>query len=374
MVRTVKTASCVIIVAALLGSVGPSYADTGLIRDNLAAVGVEGPDALHHHQSAVLRALDEIERRMGRGKPTFPRARKLHRLLHKHYLREYIPGSDGLQLIPDLGRFNCLSGSIFYGLAARRLGFGVTLLHDPGHLLLQLSMDDRVAVVETTLRDGFDKAPGRSSLPGSGEIPDLMPPTVGRYAPGSGRIELPLEATVGFTWLNRAWRALERGETTASADYVLLAGRRLEELEQVAGARGLLARAFNIDYESGRFDAAYHTASIETRLFPTMTTSRDRLLAVAMKRIEQASDADDPDTAEAILDEAGRLCSGGADVARLERQAWPLIAASAVRLEEWEQAARAARAYAEVEPDPVEAERFVSWVESRRVDPATARR
>lgn len=342
-----------------------------LIRDNLVAVGVQGPDALYHHQTAVLRALDDVERRMGRGKPTYTRARKLHQLLHRHYLRDYRPGADGVHLIPDLGRYNCLSGSIFYGLAARRLGFGVTLLHDPGHLLLRLSMNDRVAVVETTLRDGFDRRKDGSPLPGDVGDPDLMPPTVGRHLPGSGRAEFPLESTVSFTWLNRAWRKLERGETTRSADYVLLAAGRIPELETVAGARGLLARAFNMDYESGRFEAAYHIARVDMKLFPSMTTSRDRLLAVAVKRIENATDSGDLDSAESILEEVRRLGAKGPDVLRLERRAWPLVVSAAVRLSEWERARRAARAYAEVEPDPVEAERLLEWIESRQVDPET---
>ncbi len=346
--------------------------DLELIRDNLVAVGVEGPDALYHHQTAVLRALDDVEQRMGRGKPTYPRARKLHHLLHRHYLRDYRPGADGVHLIPGLGRYNCLSGSIFYGLAARRLGFGVTLLHDPGHLLLRLEMDDRVAVIETTLRDGFDRQETGSRLPGEAGAPDLMPPTVGRHLPGSGRAEYPLESTVAFAWLNRAWRTLERGETTRSAAYVLLAAGRLPELETVAGARGLLARAFNMDYESGRFEAAYQVARVDMKLFPSMTTSRDRLIAVAVKRIEDATDSGDLDAAESILADVRHLGSAGPDIIRLERRAWPLVAAAAVRLAEWERARLAAHAYAEVEPDAVEAERLRAWIESREADPETA--
>ena len=138
------------------------------------------------------------------------------------------------------------------------------------------------------------------------------------------------------------------------------------------GARGLLARALSTDYESGRFEAAYHVARIDVQLFPEMTTSRDRMLAVALKRIEDASDSDDPKTAETILEEVRRLCEGGPDIVRLERRGWPIIVATAVRLADWERARRAARAYAEVEPDPVEAARLASWVESRHSDPETA--
>jgi hypothetical protein len=53
------------------------------------------------------------------------------------------------------------------------------------------------------------------------------------------------------------------------------------------------------------------------------------------------------------------------DVARFEREMCPHIAAAAVRAADWTRALRMASRYAKSEPDTFEAERFLSWVESR---------
>jgi len=303
------------------------------------------------------------------------RAHRLHELLQKRYLRRYEPTADGLRAIRERGAYNCLSATLLYGLAARRLGFEAFVLERPSHLRLRLRSGDQTVDVETTQRYGFDRvsawqgpqAPGAEEMRTGGIGPMRAAPLANAYR------EVSLEAALGFARLNRAWREIEAGRATEAAEHARVAASHLPEPGGPDGEelQRLFARAFRAEYESGRFEEALVIARHDAAVFRDRTTSRDRLLAAAAKVIEDAADGGDPARAETILsDTAGRV-SGTRDAERIVRQMAPIVAASAVRTADFERATRLAERYAEAEPDPIEGARLRAWVEARRSDATT---
>jgi hypothetical protein len=357
----------------------PEETGTRLVVEALQAVGVVDASERLERQREVRRALDRVVSGMGQGRPTYRRAARLHRLLHREFFLHYREDADGLDQIARAGEFNCLSATLFYGLAARELGYEVEVLESPGHVRLGLEIRGRRIDVETTSPRGFDRRRRASNR--SRETTDMLHgvPGVATAATVAGAragsyTEFPLESAVGFAWLNTAWRALEAGDSSDAARRVLESRRFLPDLStQEDRVRRLLSRAFRTDYESGRFESAYRIAAVEVGLFPTTTTARDRLLAAAVKRVEDLCDADTPGLAEAVVADVRRVVVSGLDLTRFERRAWPLVTAAAVRHSDWGLARRAAENYAEVEPDSVEARRVVDWVARRRSEAVAVR-
>jgi hypothetical protein len=368
------------LVIAISAANEPALVEAELVRAALSPVWGEDPTGLAQAQDAVRREIARLVGRMGEGRPSYRRGARLHRILHRDYLRTYRSDADGLQQIVLDGEYNCLSATLFYGLVARALGYEVEVLEYPGHLLLGLKVDGRRVEVETTSPHGFD----RQRHTGAEQLPSpefsrrevtrahLRPSTDSPHHARASYREVSLEAAVGFAWLNTAWRALDAGETIRAAKCAAEALRYYPYISTQAGdVRRLLSRAFRLAYESGEFKAAYRIATFETELLPTMTTARDRLTAAAVKRIEDACDDDDPSLGGAIIAEVVSIAYPGRDVTRFERRAWPIVVASAVRLGEWELSRWAAARYAAVEPDPIEARRVVDWVEERMSQDAT---
>jgi hypothetical protein len=331
------------------------------------------PLELERQREAVERQIQAVVDHLDLDRPTVRGARRLHRLLHRQYLLTYVAEEDGLGPLLAEGRYNCLSGTLFYGLIARRLGYAPAVVKLPGHLLLRLEVDGRSLDVETTLSDGFDFGyfaalrPGhKSGLTSSRLLLEWPDSTAWSRQQAGPAWLLPLETAVGYAWVNRGWRALESGDPVAAARAVLeaepLMGALLEREEAIST---LLARAFREEYENGRFDEAYRIATIDARLFPQRTTSNDRLLATGLKRIEILSDAGDVDGADRVLAEVALLVHAPTDRARFERRTCPLIAAAAVRTGRFELARTIATRYAAAESDDVEVERFLDWIEER---------
>jgi len=385
--RLAGLAAVLIFVPASLAAAGPTAhldatAEVRLVAQALTAAGIDDPFDRADERRKVYRAIDEAVSAMGDGRPTYRRAARLHRVLHRDHFRQYREDADGLHDVVANGDFNCLSATLFYGLVARELGYDVVVLEFPGHLLLGLEIDGRRIEVETTTprgfdrpRDGDDRSPDGANvfrgIPGFGH-PDASDDSADPDA--STYWEVSLEQALGFAWLNAAWRSLEAGECMKAAKGVVAASRLLPDLStQEENTRRLLSRASRCEYESGSFDDAYRIAAIETDLLPATTTSRDRLLAAAIKRVEDMCDLDAAPRAATVVDEVTRIMISGRDVARFERRAWPIVTAAAVRLADWPLAEHAANRYASVEPDPVEARRVVAWVNHRRVSASAGR-
>ena len=191
--------------------------ETELIHQALIGSGVE-PDSLRLEAAtlAIQRELGKAVWRVGKGKPTYRRAYKLHRVLHRAYFRNYDIAVDDLSRIAEDGTFNCLSAVLFFGLAAERLGFETRIIEYPGHLLLELNVRGGPVLIETTSDVGFDIEPSRLLSYGNAS-------SFGRawlVMPRETAWSVPLNAAVGFTWLNRAWRTFERGEINEAVAFV----------------------------------------------------------------------------------------------------------------------------------------------------------
>lgn len=361
--------------------VAPSF-----FGDALEAAGRTGEE----RDRIALRLQEESDRIVGKLKrrPGYRHARKLHRLLHREYFLEYDPDADGLDRILAAGRFNCLSGTLFHAYVARELGYEVQLLETPGHLMLRLGFQGRTVDVETTSPDGFDAwghlaelerlrpligadldmgTPQDAGPVGRIQMPATAANGEGPYGQsGAGYVLADLEQSLGFAWLNSAWRGLESADAAAVIRGVRVATMRFPELIAHAdGVRSLLSKTFRVEYEAGRFDDAYRLAMLEMDVLPERTTSRDRLLATAWKRIQQSCEADEPSSAWGILQEARQRSGEAPETGLFLLRSLPLIAATAVRTAEGELARLAAGAYADAEPDHVESARLIDWVDSR---------
>jgi len=355
----------------------PTGVDTALLRAFLAASGIDEPE--RSRQFEIIRhEIDGLVARLGDGKPSYRRARKLHRILHRDYLSAYDREADSLPWIFAQGQYNCLSATQLYGLVADALGYETEVLSVPGHLFLRLSIDGKPIEIETTVPHGFDPQRGPVAAPMATQgrpAPRRQESSSEEdaYADETGSVSL--REAVGFAWLNSAWRALDHAESVRAAQAVREAASYLPGLEGKAeGAHHLLARAFREVYESGRYDEAYAVAAIDVGLFPGRTTSRDRILAVALKQVERACEANEPTVAVGIIEEVEQLCAAPTDLRLFERRTYPLVVVAAVRLQAWDLARLATERYAGVESDLREVERLRAWVELRQATNLTAGR
>jgi tetratricopeptide (TPR) repeat protein len=350
-------------------------ADSQLLGTILRASGVEFPAEVARYEASLRRALSEVARDVGHPRSEYRRARRLHEALHRRFLKRYDDAADGIDAILDRGEFNCLSASLFYGLAARVLGLDVQVMEIPRHVFVRFRLESGDVDVETTSTEGFDlrrkldrflRFVRAYKYVSAGE-------NATRSAPGifanvnEEAVPLSLEGAVAFLWHNIGERALNRGDALRAATSFLQEARvRPEAADRSETLAASLARAFRIEYEAGRFDAAYRIAAIDLEISPDRTSSRDRLLAATLKWIERECDAGRVDEAEKVLDIASATLSVPTDLARLERGASPLIVEAAVRVGDWMRAERISARFATAQPDRVEVARLSRWVDRRR--------
>lgn len=341
----------------------------------LRASGVEAPAETARLSARFESIVSDIERRTASRPTDLKRAARAHRLLHERVFRRYRVDADGIDGLLDRGEFNCVSAALFEGLVLERLGIDAKVVAGPRHVFLRVTAEERVVDVEATASRGFDvrRDPERLGrfllaykLATEEEVRTLGAKAVfDQYLGVAPPVDL--STAVAFLWDNRAQRLLEGGMADGVAEAFLEAHRVLPDLARSSPATAAgLARAFLLFYEAGRFEEAYRVATIDLEIYPGATSAQDRLFAAAARRVDAAADAGLPAVAEAILDDAGRLAPSAK--AKLERELVPRVAAAAVRVGDWERAARLATRFASVEPDVVEARRLVEWVESRRLD------
>jgi len=317
----------------------------------------------------------ELLDRFDSGQTTLKKARRLHRVLHREWLVEYDPDADHLEVAIEEGRFNCLSGTLLYALAARELGYDVIVVETPGHLFLELETPARSVVVESTSSYGFDVPLHRIAGPDAKEDASrwlrLEAPGTRPSSAHPGLWRMSLEEAVGFAWLNRAWILLEAGEAAGSARAV---DRALGYLPTFAprskGVDRLLTRAFHQAYERGAFEEAYLSSRIALVLYPESTSVRDRLYASAAKGLIQAAEQGRLTFVEERLTEV-REALAAIDPIGLrgfERSLLPDVIAAAVRESQFLRARRWQLRHAEVERDPIEVRRLNNWLEARTRD------
>ena len=90
-----------------------------------------------------------------------------------------------LSVIFDKGEFNCISSSLLYIVAARRLGLEVEGVILPSHAFLQLQLDGEIIELETTSMNGFGLEHDASFYDTSSNIwfseRELAPPSFEQY-------------------------------------------------------------------------------------------------------------------------------------------------------------------------------------------------
>lgn len=351
----------------------PGLPEVAVIDAALEAGGMQQATNIEQYRRRIQGEVDRVVAELDLKKPSIRGAKRLHRILHREYLRHYDVEADRLDLLLDHGRYNCLSGTLFYGLITRRLGYDPWVIRLPGHVLLRLEIGDRSVDVETTRANGFNFSYFSALRPaGDGRIqsrqPLEWPGSTARSRQLAGeRWRLTLEAAVGYAWINRAWRALEQGLAGEATDYVMEARRYLTDLQsEEEEVRVILVRAFGLAFDKGAFDEAYRIATAEASIFRERTRSRDRLLAAALKRIELLCESLQPRRALEVLDDVATIHRSNVDQARIERRTAPLVVVAAVRLGDFTLAAEVTNRLELYEPDGVEVRRLRRWLEQRR--------
>jgi len=350
--------------------------DTNLAEEILKASGITEEARRHAYEATLQSWLQQMQAALGARGSEYRKAKRLHLELHARILRRYDPTADGLDAVLERGEYNCLSASLLVGLMARAFGWEAQVVEIPSHVYVRLFIEQRRIEVESTSRDGFDLHPRLEARSDSGSEPGYLSNagpvlTVPEVAAPDG---VELEQAVGFLWHNRGRRALDRGEALVAARAFLEESRLEPPGSSRSESLGMyLARAFRLTYEAGGFEDAYRIAEIGVRIFPGETTARDRLLAAALKQVEVECDLGRLEQAEGRLEQAAAAVGNPADVGRLERGACPLIAAAAVRGQDWIRAARMARRFAIAETDPVEGDHLMRWVIRRAKEARDAR-
>jgi hypothetical protein len=363
-------------VSSTLASAGPPNSPTApfpqpdlpLLGEVLRASGIGERERGRIYEPAFQALLEKLKGEAGAVRSGYPRARKLHLALHREVLLRYESTADGLDRVLDHGEYNCLSSSLLYGLVARAFGLQAQLVQMPRHVYVRLLIDGRRVEVESTSRKGFDLHPQWIPATDPFADPDYgLNASFGKYrgVEGGEAEGVDLERAVGFLWHNAGRRALERGEALRAAQSFLEESKLAPSGPNSETLGMLLAQAFRLAYESGNFEDAYRIADIGMQIFPGQTTARDRLLAASLKRIEANCDQGRIVESKEILDRTERTVGSPEDVMRLERGACPVIAAAAVRLEDWNLASSMAQRFIAAEPDGLESEHFARWVARR---------
>ena len=311
--------------------------------------------------------------RLAGGAPTMRKARRLHRLLHRDWLIEYDADADRLETAVLEGRFNCLSGTLLYALAASELGYKVRVVETPGHLFLELEADGRQVVVESTSIYGFNAPLYDVAIASDLAVEDsrwlrLESPGTRPAESHTGLWRVELAEAVGFVWLNRAWQQLDEGEITGSVAAVAEAQQFLTVFApRSKGVDRLLTRAFHLSYERGSFDEAYYAATIAHGLYPRSTSVRDRVFASALKILQSDAETSNLKHADLMLIELRSLFQeDDTFFLPFERSILPELIVAAVRVGNYDRAQRWQTRYEAIEPDRVESMRLGAWLTSRR--------
>lgn len=332
-----------------------------IFREIARASGINNPNRVAQYQAEFERILEAAADRAGDTDSEMRKARQALDVLYGRMLRSYRESADGVDEVLDEGSYNCVSGTLLAGAAARALGLDARVLVAPHHLMLLLRLDGRDRVVDLTRKERPRlMGPVATMTLGSGQLSAGSGQGWGRFA------EVDLEGGLAFLWKNRAERALDRDDGLDAARSFEEAWRRHPPLAQGwEGMAASLARAFRIEYEARRFRSAHTVASIDLMIYPGRTTATDRLEAAALKEIEILCDSDAPQDAEELLERSVGLIASESDKHRMEAASCPVIARAAVRLGDWPRAYRAAERFRHAERDDLEAERLQAWVDRR---------
>jgi len=131
-------------------------------------------------------------------------------------LQSYDAGATTLHDVVTTGRFNCVSATTLYLIAARRAGIDGRPVLLPSHARAVVLVNGRKVVVETTTPNGFDAPPDVSRAAMERAKPRGPRPRVDLYANEEGT-EVDWRALLAVTYGNLGIMAEDHGETALAA-------------------------------------------------------------------------------------------------------------------------------------------------------------
>ena len=136
-----------------------AVAELGLGPSMLIGSGVRSYEDLATYEAKLEATLRGILDAARANNAALPLHLKLHAAMHKVALHGgYQSQASSLTQVLDRGRYNCLSGSALYVLAARRAGVQATGYAMQGHIMALVFDQDGGHKVETTLKDQSNPA------------------------------------------------------------------------------------------------------------------------------------------------------------------------------------------------------------------------
>jgi tetratricopeptide (TPR) repeat protein len=260
--------------------------------------------------TALAKALDAIVDGIVRELPGEPTARA-RRLLEALFttptgsplLQQYAADATTLYGAVTTGRFNCVSATTLYVLAAQRAGLEVRPVLLPSHARAAIVIGGRRFVVETTTPNGFDAPPSVSREAQDRARPKGPRQRVDLYADEKGT-EVDWNALLAVTYGNLAIFAQDRGDTVLAASLLAREGALTPpaqapfvQMQQLSLLTELATRALN----AGRRSEALALARRAEEVAPDASSKRlgdQNIAAIATQQLM----AEEPTMSDAALE------------------------------------------------------------------------
>jgi len=343
----------------------------------LIASGVDNDADLAVYRAKLDALVGPAVARASRQTTPVRRARRLLSELHRTALRKYETSTDRFTDLLDSGVYNCVSASLLYIIAARAAGLDPAAAETPLHVFVVLETGGRHIDIETTSPTGFDVrrdlAEFRSFVLANKYVTqeELAQRGVESVFNEFNNLTHPVrpENAVAFLYHNAGIRALQAGDPGMAARSLINAARIYPRLGYRSDdLRKTLAWSVREQYDSGNYLGAFHVAEVSMRMLPDRATVRERFVAVGARLVEEAAGRGELDAAADF--EARILSQLSEEDARRKVEAFtaPVMARAALVARDWPSARRHTARFRQAATDPVEAERFAAWVESRVVE------
>jgi hypothetical protein len=343
----------------------------------LIASGVDSEQTLAAYRARLDEVVRTVVSRVGTWGGPERRARRLLAELHRVALRRYEPNSDSFAALLDRGQFNCVSSTLLYIIAARELGLNPSGAETPLHVFVILDTRERRVAIETTTPTGYDarhdllqfRAFVLANKYATAE--EIAERGIENIFQDFHRLTQPLaaERVLALLYHNAGIRALQNKQALLAARQLINAARIYPNLAyRSENLRTTLAWAVREQYDAGQYEASYRLSEVAMRFFPDRTTVTDRFIAVAGRFVEETAVHGDLARAEELEASALARLATEENRRKLEALTAPAIARAALLSRDWDSARRHAARFRSAFSDPVEAERFATWVEGRAAE------
>jgi hypothetical protein len=361
--------------AGLLEDLADGRLDSWSLADAaLVASGINNDFDLARYRARLAEVIQNATAHVSRSGSPVRRAHRLLSELHRVALHRYEASTDRFTDLLDTGTFNCVSASLLYIIAARQIGLAPAAAETPLHVFVVLEMGARHIEIETTSPTGFDVRRDLSEfrsfiLANKYVTPEeLAQRGLDAIFNEFNNLTHPVtpEHAIAFLYHNAGLRALQAGQAGTAARDLISAVRIYPKLGYRSDdLRRTLAWSVRELYDAGDYLGAFRVAEVSMRMFPDRTTVRERFVAVGARIVEDAVGRGDVASAEQFEARTAALLQDIDALHKLEAFTAPAMARAALLERDWPAARRHAARFRAASADPVEAERFVTWVESR---------